>query len=614
MNLTGQLGENIVSDRLGRGTPGFLTNKRFNFTIQALFRGGALFRRPRVDFRRLESIGTAGWLLVVVATLGVAFHSSCVAAPPSDEFPAKVKAAVSKEVKSATREAKSLRPARQMRVLPSSKMADRIDVLLSSHWQRNEIQRAAPATDAEFLRRVYLDLTGRIPSVSEVYDFDDDAQPKRRLRLVDQLLNHRDHATHLAANWRRFLLPDGVDLSSFGGSSGLEQWLADRFAANIPYDQIVRELIQAEGRVTKSGPIVFYAALNLKPEEIASQAGRAFLGMRTECAQCHDHPFDEGWSQDDFWGYAAFFARISRPKGKLENVSTVMRVRDSQRGEVTLPDSEEIVPPRFPDGERWNELTRSKSRRHEFAQWLTERNNEQFARATVNRVWSQVFGLGIVEPVDDMRPDNPPVCPEVLDELTRYFIDTEFDLQNLIRTLVVTDAYQLSSRTAVADPKRGRHFAQMNIKSFTAEQLYDCIAMATRMQMSQPMPGGGEGLRRFANTSRRAFLDQFRAPPGQPTEYHAGIPQALTLMNGGLINNATDIAKSGLLNSLPPFFNDKQRIDTLFLSTLSRYPSDQERILMLDFLTAANKKEEKQMTLGNILWALLNSAEFTLNH
>jgi hypothetical protein len=219
-----------------------------------------------------------------------------------------------------------------------------------------------------------------------------------------------------------------------------------------------------------------------------------------------------------------------------------------------------------------------------------------------------------VEPVDDMRPDNPAACPEVLDELTQYFVRTDFDLKKLIRTLVLTDAYQLSSRATVDDPERLRSFAQMSIKSFTAEQLYDCIAMATRMQATQTSQDGQEGLMRFDNSSRRAFLEQFRAPPGQPTEYHAGIPQALTLMNGGLVHSATDISRSGLLNSLPPFFSDKQRVETLFLATLSRQPTDSERTLMLDYVNAVEKKAEKQETLGNILWALLNSAEFTLNH
>ena len=204
-----------------------------------------------------------------------------------------------------------------------------IGFVLAAQWKRDGIQAADRTTDEEFVRRVYVDLAGRIPSVSELYDFEEDTKPGKRLRLIDRLLASRDHATHLSTVWTRFLLPDGVDLSRYGGTAGLEKLLVEKFANNVPYDETVRELLRAEGRVTKSGPVLFYTALNLNAEEIASQTSRAFLGTRMECAQCHDHPFDDRWSQHDFWGYAAFFARISRPEGKMESVSSVMRVRDS---------------------------------------------------------------------------------------------------------------------------------------------------------------------------------------------------------------------------------------------------------------------------------------------
>ena len=574
-------------------------------------------RKPLTGDRALRRIVLAEMIAVLLTACVLSSRQPnyiSAAEIPNAEASSPEESDGSTETSAATPNSSVSSPSRTQSVTSSSEMAERIDELLAGHWKRHELDIAQPTTDSEFLRRAYLDLTGRIPLVSEVYNYHDASKADRRARLVDQLLDHRDHATHLAAVWRRFLLPDGVDLSRYGGTSGLEHWLVDRFFDNIPYDQIVLQLLQAEGRVTKPGPVLFYAALNLNPEEIASQTARAFLGTRMECAQCHDHPFDDRWSQYDFWGYAAFFARISRPSGKLNSVSSVMRIRDSDRGDAILPDTDEIVPPRFPEGELLDEQSGSKSRRQELAVWLTQQNREQLARATVNRVWSQFFGLGLVEPVDDMRPNNPAVCPEVLDELSRFLVRTGFDLRRLIRTIVLTDAYQLSSRATVDDPERLRNFAQMNIKAFTAEQVYDCIAMATRMQATQTSRNGQEGLMRFDNSSRQAFLEQFRAPPGQPTEYHAGIPQALTLMNGGLIGSATDISRSGLLNSLPPFFSDKQRVETLFLATLSRQPTESDRELMLSYVKAAAKKEEKRQALGNILWALLNSAEFTMNH
>ncbi len=499
--------------------------------------------------------------------------------------------------------------------LPAGELSQCVDKELAAVWRKNGIHPVEAASDAEFMRRVYLDLTGRIPTVSEVHEFFDDTSTNRRELLVDRLLEHRDHATHEAALWHSILLPAEVDLSRIGGAEKFDEWLADRFAANMPYDQIVRELLLAEGRVSESGPLLFYAALKLNPEELAARTSRAFLGVRMECAQCHNHPFDD-ISQQDFWSFAAFFARISRPRGKMEMTSNVLAVRDNERGDVSIPNSKEIVPPRLPlTDDNLADKPGGPARRKELVDWLTASNNGQFARAAVNRVWAQLFARGLVEPVDDMRPANAPIAPELLDTLSRDFAASGFDLRRLTRALVLTKTYQLSSRSQESDPSRTLNFAQMNIKSFTAEQLYDCIAVATQKSKSSGATPNVQGLVRFEDTSRQAFVEEFRAPTNQVTDYHAGIPQALTLMHGGLIQSATDLGTSGLLNSLAaPFFTDEQRLDTLFLSTLSRHPEPTERDVMLKTIAVAKSDSERQRALGDVLWALLNSAEFTFNH
>jgi hypothetical protein len=502
--------------------------------------------------------------------------------------------------------------------LPPKELSQRVDDGLAAIWQANGIRPVAGATDAEFMRRVYLDLAGRIPSVSEAQEFLEDTSADRRESLVDRLLAHHDHATHLAAVWRGILLPGEVDLSRLGGTAKFDEWLTERFAANVLYDELVSDLLLAEGRVAESGPLLFYAALKLNPEELAARTSRVFLGVRMECAQCHDHKFDD-ITQHDFWSFAAFFARISRPRGKMEMTSPVLAVRDNQYGDVMIPETDEVVPPRLPlTPVEIVDTPDGPSRRAVLVDWLTSPNNGQFARATVNRVWAHLFGRGLVEPVDDMRPANAAIAPEVLETLSRDFAASKFDLRRLLRALVLTKTYQLSSRSEDNDPARTLHFAQMNIKSLTAEQLYDCIAVATRQGTNSGEPGGppsGVGLERFADTSRQAFIEQFRAPVGQVTDYHAGIPQALTLMHGGLIHSATDVASSGLLKSLDaPFFTDDQRLEILFLSTVSRYPTEEERAVMLEQVTSAGKETERQQALGDVLWALLNSAEFTFNH
>lgn len=511
--------------------------------------------------------------------------------------------------------------------LEPQELTHRVNEQLSALWTTQRVQPAGPANDAGFMRRAYLDLLGRVPTVSEAREFLDDKSSdltpaERRAALVDRLLAHHDHATHFAAVWRRVLLPDEVDLSRLGGSQAFEEWLAGKFAANVPYDQIVSELLLAQGRVSESGPLLFYAAVRLNPEELAARTSRAFLGVRMECAQCHDHPFDDKISQQDFWSFAAFFARISRPRGKMEMTSPVLAVRDNARGEVMIPESDQVVPPRLPGSVMdLAEQAESPSRREQLVRWLTDRDNQHFAQATVNRVWAHLFGRGLVEPVDDMRPANPAIAPEVLDTLSRDFAASGFDLRRLVRALVLTDAYQMASREdtsdkGAGDPSRGLVFAAMNVKSLTAEQLYDSITVATgKVALGGRTMGPQTGLMRYDDMSRQSFIEQFRTAPGQATDYQAGIPQALTLMHGGLIHGATDVAASGLLKSLAaPFFTDDQRLETLYLATLSRYPDDDERAVLVAEMKQATNTAERQQVLGDVLWALLNSAEFTLNH
>ncbi len=489
-----------------------------------------------------------------------------------------------------------------------------VDRELESLWRGQGIMPAEPALDHEFLRRIYLDLTGRIPTVAEVQAYISWGD-SRRDRLIDELVASRDHATHWAAVWRQILIPRGVDLVRLGGTEAFETWLADRFGANAPYDTIVRELLLAEGRLGQKGPLLFYAALKMEPEQLAGQTARAFLGIRLECAQCHNHFFDDRIAQTDFWSYAAFFARISRPRGKMEMASPVIRVRDNQQGEVVIPDTDRVMAPKFPLGTEAPDTDDDRSRRQRLADWMVAPENPYFARATVNRVWAHLWGRGIVEPVDDMRPGNLPVSAKLLDDLAGYLIASKYDMRGLIRVLVQTQAYQLSSRSPVDDPSSMMHFARMGIKSFSAEQLYDSIAVATQVDgVGVPAAAAGPLLRQ-QNMSRMAFVEQFRALPGQATEYQSGIPQALTLMNGPLVHNATSVGSSGLLRSLQaPFFTDKQRLETLFLATLSRYPSPEEEEALLKYLEGDDQGGQLETALGDVLWALLNSAEFTLNH
>lgn len=497
---------------------------------------------------------------------------------------------------------------------PESEVLQGVDDLLTNLWEEHGITPVAPADDEELLRRVYLDLTGRTPTVHEVRTYLQDPSADRYEALVDRLLNSPDCASHLATVWRTFLIPEGVDLTAFGGVEDFDRWLAERFGDNDGYDEIVRSLLLAEGRLSRSGPLLFYSALKLNPQELAARTARVFLGMRLECAQCHDHPF-EPWSQEEFWGFAAFFAQISRPQGKLESVSTVMRVHDVDHGDVMLPDSETVVAPAFLDGAAYQNGGPDAARRIQLARWLTSAKNPYFARATANRVWGHMFGKGVVDPVDDFGSQHQAKSPELIDLLAGHFINTGFNLRELFRTAALSRAYRLSSGAASVDEQRLEWFAQMNVKTLTAEQVYDCITVATLLD-SQPAGDDYEfNVVRFGNTDRQVFLQQFRTPAGHSTEYLGGIPQALTLMNGTLIEGATGLSSSGLLKSLEaPFFTNRERIEVLYLATLSRRPRPAEWELLEDYIPDAATGGELQDGLADILWALLNSAEFTLNH
>ena len=452
---------------------------------------------------------------------------------------------------------------------------------------------------------MYLDVIGRVPTVGEYDQFFELNPEVRRSKLIDQLLGSREYALHMGGIWKRVLVPDDeTAISRLGGSGKLERWLSDSFADNQPYDEMVSEILLAEGRVNESGPLLFYAAAKMNAEELAARTSRSFLGMRMECAQCHDHPTDH-WSQEDFWGLAAYFAQISRPQGKIEMVSPVLRVRDADFGDVKLPETETVIKPRLPmsqsegHGMTESDIAELKnaevidgSRRKQLAVWITHPKNSHFSQATVNRIWAHLFGRGIVNPVDDMGDYNEPVSPQLLNQLGRYFVQSDFDVRELMRVLLNSRAYQLSSENSKAKSYRELElFGRMSLKPLTAEQLYDCLATATGRtdlgsQVNVPMELNiGFNVDRFTDPSRATFLAQFRTSIDQRTDYQAGIPQALTLMNGPMIASATADAPKGILRSLSaPFFDDKTRVEKLFVATLSRKPTDEEQKRYADFL------------------------------
>jgi hypothetical protein len=495
----------------------------------------------------------------------------------------------------------------------SREMARRVDALLEARWKAAKIEPAAPASDSAFLRRAYLDLVGVIPRVSEVREFLADERPEKRSLLVDRLLASPRHATHMATTLRNRILPLGVDPTHDREALGLQKWLRVRFAKNLRYDNLVGGLMLTTGG-DELGPALYFRANDLAPEKLAASVADVFLGMKLQCAQCHDHPEAE-WTQRDFWGLAAFFARVQAPnEGRM--ASTGFRLVDSDRGEVKIPDSNETVPPKYPGGavaaeDEWQ------PRRAQLATWMASRDNRLFSRATVNWAWSELFGQGLVDRLEVINqqggteaatPDNL----RLLDELADYFVDSGFDLGELWRTLATTRAYSLSGRQKREDVELAPSelFAGKLPRPLTPEQMYDSLVVLV------PRDVLGAAERSFMGSLdedplRMEFVRQMRPPPGSPLEFRGGTLQALMLMNGRTMAEITTAEGNPLLEALgAPFLDDGERAEVLFLAALAREPQEDERTSVVAALSAAKTSTERSEVLSDVLWALLNSTEF----
>jgi hypothetical protein len=478
-------------------------------------------------------------------------------------------------------------------------LSTRIDELLTQHWQQHYIEPAPAASDAEFLRRVSLDLTGRIPRVAEVRDFLADPNPHKRRQLIDRLLDDPRYVTNFTNVWRAVLLSQASAANLQPLTPYLEAWLAPKLRDNTPYDAIIRELltIPLGDRLTSSSalgsqptPLAFYQANELKPENLASAASRIFLGVNLECAQCHNHPFAD-WKQDQFWQFAGFFAGVERLRPDNAMAAAPERM---DRRELKIPGTERVVAARYLDGSSpdWSPSARP---REALADWMTSPQNPYFARAAANRLWAHCFGRGIIDPLDELGGRSAASHPELLDELTRQFIASGFDLKFMLRAITGSSAYQRSSQQTHASEQDRTAFARQPSRGMTPEQLFDSLVLAT---------GCDENLR--AN-----FLVEF-SYLDRPTDRQTSILQALSMMNGRLITDAA-ISGDNTLESVvaAPFLYRRDKVETLYLATLSRLPTDAEHT---GFDAYVSDAESFEIALEDLFWALLNSAEFVLNH
>jgi hypothetical protein len=491
-----------------------------------------------------------------------------------------------------------------------SELAARIDKRLETHWKANKVRPAPRADDAEFLRRAYLDITGRIPRPAAIHAFRADLCVAKRRKLIDQLLEDPRCAVHFANVWRATLLPEvASNREATIFQAGFENWLKQRLRAGVRYDQLVRELlttpIAAEARDAepvlrdpqRPNRLAFFAVKEARPENLVAAVTRSFLGIRLECAQCHDHPFAK-WKQGQFWSQAAFFAGIRKEGNGLFAPLT----EAADRHQLIPPGRRKPHQAEFLDGgsPKWQ---RDRGPRAVLADWITAPDNPYFARAAVNRMWGHFFGVGLVDPVDDFRDDNPPSDPELLDDLARAFVVSGYDLSYLIRGICRSQAYQRTSARTDASQDGIRLPARMTVKALTGEQLFDSLALATGYRDEQDK-----------GAARQLFLTRF-ALAGSVNEPETSVQQALTLLNGRFVAWATDPEKCPTLIAVSqtPGMSLGQRIEALYLATLSRQPSAKELARLEKHVRKARSGREAER-LADIFWMLLNTAEFRMNH
>jgi hypothetical protein len=513
-----------------------------------------------------------------------------------------------------------------------------IDAALEDYWKKQQVTPAPPASDSEFLRRIYLDLVGNLPPEEMTRKFLSDNSPDKKRKLVEELLSSKDYANWWATLWRIWLI--GRDNRRLGaiGNQAMEGWLREKFAQNVPYNRWVYELLTATGRSDENGAVIFFVKYDARPEELAGAISRIFLGTNIQCAQCHDAFNDPRWKQNDFWSTAAYFARTRFRPVREKNKIVAFEVWDAPRGEAVMEKGgqKQIVAPKFVFAS-FNILEAPANRREAFATYMTSPQNRLFAQALVNRYWAYFFGQGLVHPIDDFRPENPPAVPEVLEKLTDDFIQNGYDLKRLIRIIVGTRAYQLSCRSDKDEPNHPSTFAQAQLRPLMPEQLVNAILRATGIEeiLKERASNLLVQIQRFM-VSRFVFVFETDGEP-DVTRFEQTIQQALMLMNNEQIQRAVRLAGGlPLMRKLDDAQSDKERLDILFLRFYCRYPTPEERRVMLEHIgkelanigsssvgqkgraffasVVGGSPSPLASAFEDIAWALLNSGEFLFNH
>ncbi|MDX2035867.1 MAG: DUF1549 and DUF1553 domain-containing protein [Isosphaeraceae bacterium] len=491
-----------------------------------------------------------------------------------------------------------------------------IDDLIWKKLAKLELTVSPPIDDAAFLRRAHVDVIGRLPTPDEVRAFLGDKNPNKRAALVDRLLQRPEYADFWANKWVDLLRPNPYRVG-IKAVFNLDAWIRSAFRDNLPYDRFVREILTASGSTFEAGPATIWRDRR-EPEETTTIVSQLFLGIRLECAKCHHHPF-EVWSQDDFYGFAAYFAKVGRKGTGLSPPISGSEeiVFAGRKGSVSHPLTGATMEPKplfgkapAPEG--------IADPRIALADWITSKENRYFTRVIVNRVWADLMGRGIVEPVDDLRATNPPTNAPLLDALADDFRDHGHDLPHLIRTILASRAYALSSLPDETNAADTRNHSRGYRRRLRAEVLLDAVADVTEVpDRFDAAPPGTRSSAIWTHRTPSLFLDTFGRPdPNQdpPCERttDTSVVQVLHLMNAPVIQQklASDVGRVARLAKSGA--SPDEIIEELYLACYSRYPEADERSVALEIFR--DPRVDRRAAIEDLLWALLNSAEFVFKN
>ena len=484
-----------------------------------------------------------------------------------------------------------------------------VDTLLNEKFKKLRIIPSELCSDEEFLRRATLDITGRVPTVDEYNAFLADADPKKRDKLVDDLLGRKEFVELWVMKWAELLTIRTTQQISYKSMLLYYTWLQDKIANNVPMNVMVQDLLSSNGGTFANAATNYYQN-ERDTLKVAENVAQVFMGMRIQCAQCHNHPFDR-WTMDDYYSFAAFFSQIGRKSAEDPREIIVF---NSGSGVVRHPVGNRVMEPKFLGGDTPD--VQGKDRRQVMAGWLASNDNPYFARNLSNIVWAHFFGQGIINEVDDVRVSNPPVNVALLDTLASKFTEYNYDFKKIVRDICTSRAYQLSTGTNETNEKDSRNFSHAALRRMRAEIMLDAITQITSTSNKFPgLPNGARAVQIANGNTSTYFLTTFGRAKRETVcacevKMEPNLSQALHMLNGDTVN-----AKIQQGKLIPTRLGEEvpipQILEELYIRCLCRKPTEKELTNLVEIIS---QEENKQQALEDTFWALLNSREFLFNH